>query len=338
MAAAELLKWNYDICLTDHLCSGDPSVSAPAVRMFVPPCAGFFDKPCTDFFGKPCTDFFDIQTFNVEALVEFVTDHSTPLVFHYNTSTFIYKKYLLDTENEKVMLYINFEDKDAHTLKSTYLDVAKKYRGQGLIFMLGDLEDSKRLSWFFGPTTSKYPLIVIKNYEKQIYAKLFLMPKQLETWVEDYKAGKVAPFGVSEPIPVQNAAGHVQVVVADTFWDMVMAGDKNVLLELYRPEFKNCAEVAAVLDEVAEYFKDEKRDDVVFAKLDESTNDIRSKYTNDLNTVGDSPTLYLIPPSEQLIMRYDVDIITKYDVIMFIEECGYNPNKRSRKPSEDIDY
>jgi thiol-disulfide isomerase/thioredoxin len=129
-----------------------------------------------------------------------------------------------------------------------------------------------------------------------------LIPEQLETWVEDYKAGKVAPFRVSEPIPVQNAAGHVQVVVAHTFGDMVMAGDKNVLLELYRPEFKNCAEVAVVLDEVAEHFKDKKRDDVVIAKLDESANDIRSEYPDDLTTIGDSPTLYLIPASGEIII------------------------------------
>jgi hypothetical protein len=117
---------------------------------------------------------------------------------------------------------------------------------------------------------------------------------------------------------------------------MVMARDKNVLLELYRPEFKNCAEVVAVLDEVAEYFKDEKRDDVVIAKLDESANDIRSVFTDALTTVGDSPTLYLIPASGQIVI-YDVDIITTDDVIMFIDECGYNP-KKSRKPSEDMDY
>jgi protein disulfide-isomerase A1 len=59
------------------------------------------------------------------------------------------------------MLYINPEDKDAHTLKSTYLDVAKKYKGQGIIFMLGDLEASKPLRWLFGITTSEDPLIVI---------------------------------------------------------------------------------------------------------------------------------------------------------------------------------
>ncbi|KAM7271373.1 hypothetical protein ACFE04_030587 [Oxalis oulophora] len=284
MAAAEILKWDYDICLAlgaKHLPLGDSSLSGPIVRMFVP-----FDD-----------GFVDTDTFNVDALVEFARDNSTPVVFLCDDHPYkLYNKFFKDKENEKAMLYINRKDESAGAFESKYRELAKKYRGQGLIFMLGDLEANEQLSNRYFDYTSEYPLIVIKNiWRKEYYVKRYLEVDKLETWVDDYKAGKVAQDGESEPIPLENNE-PVKVIVGDTFLELVMGQyEKSVLLELYRPEFENCAKVASVLHDVAVHFEEKDDGGIVVAKLDESVNDIRGEFEDDLRTIGDSITLYLVP-------------------------------------------
>ncbi|KAM7271319.1 hypothetical protein ACFE04_030533 [Oxalis oulophora] len=323
MAAARILKWEYDLCVTldaKYIPNGDSIGSGPLVRMFVP-----FD----DGSGRH----FHTKIFNVDALVKFVRDNSTPIVYDFNVHPrlFLQRKYFNDSESDKVILYVDSDDKNASTFKSKYRAVAERYKGQGLIFMIGDLAASEALCSYFRLRTDGGPAIVAKNKKGEIHGKLYLHHHQLEPWVDDYKNGRVAKFGISQPIPIENN-GPVQVVVAETFDEIVMTSKKNVLLGLYRSEFQDWSKVNSILCKVAEELKDKK--DVV-AIMDESVNDIRSEYHDDLKAEV-STTLFLIPIEGQII-RFGRDM-NKEDIIDFVNDYRYDPHKKQKLDMDCDDF
>lgn len=49
---------------------------------------------------------------------------------------------------------------------------------------------------------------------------------QIESWVKDFKDGKIAPHKKSQPIPAENNE-PVKVVVSDSLDDVVLNSGKN---------------------------------------------------------------------------------------------------------------
>ncbi|KAM7270410.1 hypothetical protein ACFE04_029624 [Oxalis oulophora] len=315
MSAAQILKWDYDICLTSavkDLPYGDSSLSLPIVRMLVP----FHDR------------YIDIKTFDVNALVKSVRDNSIPDVFLLNDHPQgILDRFFHDTEKDKVALFIDRED-----FNLEYGEVANKYKRQGIFFMLGDLKDRRLRKYpeyrIYAETNE--PVVVITNPKKVKYVKQGLKVGEIETLVENYKKCELSQFEKSESIPLENY-GPVEVVVADTFKEMVMDSRFCVLLEFYHPGFANCTEVASILHDVAVYFKEYYPNDVIIiANLDVSVNDIPCEKIDDLKISGGSPTLYLFPAkNKHNPKKYVGDITSKEDIINFIVKNEF-PSKRQR--------
>ncbi|OMO61087.1 Thioredoxin, partial [Corchorus capsularis] len=253
MALAEKLRSDYEFGHTldaKHLPRGDSSVTGPLVRLFK-----HFDELFVDF-----------KAFTVEALEKFVEESSIPLVTIYNNDAsnhpFVIKFY--NSPNAKAMLFANLNDESLDSLKSKYREVAEQYKGQGIGFLLGDVEVSQGAFQYFGVQESQAPLIIIQNNDGKKYIKPHVKADEIAQWVKDYKEGKVPAYVKSEPIPQENNE-PVKVVVADTLEDMVFKSGKNVLLEFYAPWCGHCKKLAPILDEVAVHY--EKDPNVLIAKL-----------------------------------------------------------------------
>ncbi|KAK8692216.1 hypothetical protein V6N13_075690 [Hibiscus sabdariffa] len=260
IALAEKLRSDYEFGHTldaKHLPRGESSVTGPVVRLFKP-----FDELFVDF-----------KDFNVEALEKFVEESSIPLVTLFNKDPsnhpFVIKFY--NSPNAKAMLFANLSNEGTDSLKSKYREVAEQYKGQGIGFLLGDLEASQAAFQYFGVQESQVPLIIIQNNDGKKYLKPNLKADDIASFVKDYKEGKVPPYVKSEPVPEENNE-PVKVVVADTLEDMVFKSGKNVLLEFYAPWCGHCKKLAPILDEVAVHY--EKDASVLIAKLDATANDI----------------------------------------------------------------
>ncbi|GLT47125.1 hypothetical protein SLA2020_208420 [Shorea laevis] len=316
-ALAEKLRSDYDFGHTldaKHLPRGESSVSGPLVRLLKP-----FDELFVDF-----------QDFNVEALQKFVEESSIPLVTVFNNDPsnhpFVVK--FFNTPQAKAMLFLNFSGEAADSFKSKYHEVAEKFRGAGIGFLLGDLEDSQSAFEFFGLQKSQVPLIIIQTNDGKKYLKPNLEPDQIASWVQDYKEGKVPQYIRSEAIPVENNE-PVKVVVADSLNDMVFNSGKNVLLEFYAPWCGHCKKLAPILDEVAVHY--EKEADVVIAKFDATANDI----TKDSFDVKGFPTVYFKSASGK-ILPYEGNR-TKEDIIDFIEKNKDNTDQqKSESPKDEL--
>ncbi|KAH1064821.1 hypothetical protein J1N35_029808 [Gossypium stocksii] len=300
MALAEKLRSDYEFGHTldaKYLPRGESSVTGPVVRLLKP-----FDELFVDF-----------KDFNVEALEKFVEESSIPLVTLFNNDPsnhpFVIKFY--NSPLAKAMLFANLSNEGVDSLKSKFREVAEQYKGQGIGFLLGDLEASQAAFQYFGVQESQVPLIIILENDGKKYLKPNLEADHIAPWVKDYKEGKVPPYVKSEPIPVENNE-PVKVVVADTLDDMVFKSGKNVLLEFYAPWCGHCQKLAPILEEVAVHY--EKDAKVLIAKLDATANDIVDPNFD----VRGYPTVYF-RSADGNISAYEGDR-TKEDIIDFIEK------------------
>ncbi|KAK4747339.1 hypothetical protein SAY87_026376 [Trapa incisa] len=299
-ALTEKLRSNYEFGHTldaKLLPRGESSVSGPVIRLFKP-----FDELFNDF-----------QDFHVDALEKFVEESSIPLVtvFNNDPNNHPYVIKFFNNDNAKVMLFINFSNEISESFKSNYRDVAEQFKGEGISFLLGDLEASQGAFQYFGLKEDQVPLIIVQTTDGEKYLKANVEPDHIASWIKEYKAGNVLPYRKSEPIPQDNSE-PVKVVVADTLQDMVFNSGKNVLLEFYAPWCGHCKKLAPILDEVALSYESDA--DVVIAKFDGTANDIPS----DSFDVKGYPTVYFRSSSGKT-MQYEGDR-TKEDIIDFIEK------------------
>uniref|UniRef100_A0A5B6ZID4 Protein disulfide-isomerase n=1 Tax=Davidia involucrata TaxID=16924 RepID=A0A5B6ZID4_DAVIN len=309
-ALAEKLRSDYDFGHTSNaklLPRGESSVTGPSVRLLKP-----FDELFVDF-----------QDFNVDALEKFVEEASLPIVTLFNKDPshhpFVVK--FFNNPNAKALLFLNFSSDLFDAFKSKYHDVALQYKGNGISFLMGDLEASQSAFQYFGLKDDQVPLIVIQTNDGQKYLKANLEADQIASWVKEYKEGNVMPYKKSEPIPEVNNE-PVKVVVADSLQEIVFNSGKNVLLEFYAPWCGHCKKLAPILDEVAVSFQSDA--DVIIAKIDATANDI----PNDIFDVKGYPTLYFKAASGNL-SQYDGDR-TKEDIIDFIQK---NQDKTAQQDS-----
>ncbi|PIN10221.1 Protein disulfide isomerase (prolyl 4-hydroxylase beta subunit) [Handroanthus impetiginosus] len=311
---AERLRADYDFGHTldaKLLPRGDSSAAGPLVRLFKP-----FDELFVDF-----------QEFDVDALVKFVEETSTPTVTLFNKDPkhhpFVMKYF--NSPNVKAMLFLNFSTEQFDAFQSKYHEVAQLYKGQDLSFLMGDVEASQGAFQYFGLKEEQVPLIIIQTNDGQKYLKRNVEPDQIASWVKDFKDGNVQPYKKSEPIPEVNNE-PVKVVVADSLQDIVFNSGKNVLLEFYAPWCGHCKNLAPILDEVAASFQNDA--DVIIAKIDATANDIPP----DTFDVKGYPTLYFRSSTGNLL-NYDGGR-TKEDIINFIQKNRATVAKEDSRKEE----
>ncbi|CAI9291448.1 unnamed protein product [Lactuca saligna] len=282
LTLAEHLRLDYEFAHTldaKLLPRGDSSVVGPIVRLFKP-----FDELVVDF-----------KDFNLDALEKFVEEATIPTVTVFNLDPknhpFVIK--FFNTPNAKAMLFVNFSSKPFGAFESKYQDIANEHKGKGISFLIGDVEASQGAFQFFGIKEDHVPVMVI-NDDKEKYVKPNVEPHHLESWLKEYKDGKVTPYVKSEPVPEVNNQ-PVKVVVADNFNDIVFKSGKNVLLEFYAPWCGHCKKLAPILDKIAASFANDA--DVIIAKIDATANDI----VHEGFDVKGYPTLYFKSASGKLL-------------------------------------
>jgi len=94
------------------------------------------------------------------------------------------------------------------------------------------------------------------------------------------------PHYTSERPPEDND-GDVLVVVGDTFEELVLDNDMDVLIEFYAPWCGHCKQMAPTWEKVGQHFAQDP--DIVVAKIDASAND------NPAVVVAGYPTIFLFP-------------------------------------------
>lgn len=114
----------------------------------------------------------------------------------------------------------------------------------------------------------------------------------LTEFVESWKDGKLKPILKSQPAVPRAKPGKVQVVVGNSFDDIVMDESKEVLIEFYAPWCGHCKKLEPVYAKLAKAMKSEKN--IVIAKLDATANDYPPAFK-----VEGFPTIYYAKPGSK---------------------------------------
>ncbi|KAG2269011.1 hypothetical protein Bca52824_063566 [Brassica carinata] len=314
MATAEKLRSDYDFAHTSDakLLPRGESVTGPVVRLFKP-----FDELFVDF-----------RDFVGEALEKFVKESSIPLitVFDSDPNNHPYVLKFFEIPNTKVTLPSCYDQfmmyyKDANilteSLKSKYREVAASNKGHGLSFLLGDAENSQEALQHYGVEQRQLPLIILQTVDDKKYLKTNVEADQIESWINDFKDGKVSPYKKSQPIPSENNE-PVKVVVAESLDEMVFNSGKNGELH-----YKSClSSMLHGVDTAKTLFQSwtkllshyQSDPSVVVAKFDATAND----FPHDTFDVKGFPTIYLRSANGNIVL-YKGDR-TKEDITSFIDK------------------
>ncbi|XP_010249710.1 PREDICTED: protein disulfide isomerase-like 1-6 [Nelumbo nucifera] len=178
---------------------------------------------------------------------------------------------------------------EANYLKNVILplqDVARKFKSKILFVYVDIAEDNlaKPFLTLFGLEESDDT--VVTAFDNRINSKYLLesdlTPKSLEEFCSGLLNGTLSPYFKSEPIP-NNKGAIVQTIVGRTFDDLVLSSPRDVLLEVHTPWCLNCETTNKQIEKLAKHFK--KLDNLIFAKIDASSNEHPKLQINDYPTL-----------------------------------------------------
>lgn len=159
-------------------------------------------------------------------------------------------------------------------------------------------------------------VVAFKKGKFYIFFKVFFILKSLFSSNLCFKlgsAGKLKPIIKSQQVPKNK--GPVTVVVGQTFDQIVMDAQKDVLIEFYAPWCGHCKKLEPDYTALAKKYKNEKN--LVIAKMDATANDV----PNENYKVEGFPTIYFAPSnSKQNPVKFEGADKTVEGFSKFLEE------------------
>lgn len=220
-------------------------------------------------------------------------------------------------QNPLVVVYYDVDyvknPKGSNYWRNRVIKVAKELEeaGRRLNFAVSSASEmSHEISEYGMSQPSDKPVVAARDASDQKYVMSGEFSiEALKKFALDLLDGNLEPYLKSEPIPTSKD-GHVEVVVAKNFDQVVNDPTKDVLIEFYAPWCGHCKSLAPKYEELAEKLKDESS--IVIAKMDATANDVPKPYD-----VRGFPTLYFAPKgSKKSPKKYEggreVDDFIKY--------------------------
>mmetsp|Transcript_6340 Transcript_6340/g.19164 ORF Transcript_6340/g.19164 Transcript_6340/m.19164 type:complete len:494 (+) Transcript_6340:64-1545(+) len=177
-----------------------------------------------------------------------------------------------------VVLFAEPGNAEHDKYKEVMTEASKKLAGNGKV--LFSWIDNKVLGKFREQVgVDKEPGVAIIEFEglvKYIYdPEDGFTADKVASWVKQYIAGELKPNLKSAPIPETNDE-PVKIVVGDTWEELVMNKDKDVLIEQYAPWCGHCKKLEPIYKELAEKLAGVET--LTIAKMDATENDAPSAH------------------------------------------------------------
>ncbi|KAM9826957.1 protein disulfide-isomerase A4 [Neosynchiropus ocellatus] len=252
----------------------------------------------------------------VSEVQDFFKQHVVPLVGHRKPSNDA-KRY---TKRPLVVVYygvdFSFDYRKATQFwRSKVLEVANDF--PEYTFAIADEEDyaDELKSLGLSESGEEVNVAILADGGK----KFAMEPEELDSdvlrdFVTAFKKGKLKAIVKSQPTP-KNNKGPVKVVVGNTFDQIVMDTQKDVLIEFYAPWCGHCKKLEPEYVALAKKYKSEKN--LVIAKMDATANDV----PHDSYQVSGFPTIYFAPSNnKQQPIKFEGGQRTVEDFSKFLEQ------------------
>lgn len=265
-AAAEKLHEDFPIAKT----SDADAAQAAGISTF--PALVLY-KP--EYEGKAVFD----KEWDVEAIKNFAKTGFKPLIGE--TGAESWRRYTSGADGPTLFIF-HKNDEERKRLKNTLRPVAKKYAGS-IQFTTAEIPDFQGFANYLHlrtePAERSFPAVGIYNgVNKKKYpfdnSKGDITESNIDAFVKSFLAGSLQATVKSEEIPTTNN-GPVSIMVANSYEDIVMDSNKDVLVYFHRPDCPYCNAMNPVYDTLGNmYMPPERADKVTIAKMDILQNDL----------------------------------------------------------------
>jgi len=238
---------------------------------------------------------------NKAEAAEFVRANSVPLVQEFSQET---AKRIFSSPIQQHALF--FTDKDASHHGSTvslFLEVAKQFKGKALFVNVPATEN--RVMEFFGLKAADLPALVAADLSSEGSMKKFpfsgeFTSNEVTDFIAKFVAKELKPTLKTEAREAADTAGDVVVLRGESFNELVLDNQKDVLVEFYAPWCGHCKKLAPIWDELGKKVK-AVSDNIVIAKMDSTANEIDVEGVN----VRGYPTIYYFKGTDKIPRVYE---------------------------------
>jgi len=262
---------------------------------------------------------------NAAAIQDFYKKYQVPLVGHFTQDTeqkFAKRPLVL------VFFDVSFDAKVRSLTqywREKVIRVAREY--PDILFAVANEESYEDKMKEFGLTESGED-VNVGLYDEQD-RKFALIDEEfsedsLTEFIDQWKKGKLKPILKSQPVAPRAKPGKVQVVVGNSFDDIVMDESKEVFIEFYAPWCGHCKKLEPVYNKLAKAMKDEK--DIVIAKIDATAND----YPPSFKVEGFPTLFYVLPGKKSEPIKFESGQRDMEGMKKFIEEHSEVMKKSKR--------
>lgn len=223
-----------------------------------------FDELRNDFTGE----------FTQATLKTFVDSNSFPLVMPFNDRAI---QKVFQQGNPTLFLFANGNDQ-SNAAETAFAQAASENKGR-LVFSISKPDDGfghyQRLADYVGANTAQAPTLMLVHSSHEVLKYKFpsseISVATINSFVNDYLAGKLQTYLKSEDIPATNDE-PVKVLVGKNFDEIVKNNTKDVLVEFYAPWCGHCKQLAPIYETVAK--KLSHNPNIVIAKIDSTANEV----------------------------------------------------------------
>lgn len=210
----------------------------------------------------------------VEELTQFINRSSVPLVMKFDNKC---SQLIFGKKNPGLFLYRDKNSENSAELENLIRSISTKLNGK-LKVVVSDVREGEeaRLADYIGIKSPELPTVRIFDTRGDL--KKYKMEGEINEenilqFVEDWENKKLKPNLKSEEVPASQN-GDVYVLVGNSFEEVVLKSDKNVLVEFYAPWCGHCKQLTPIYEEIARKYKG--NDNIIIAKIDATANEVES--------------------------------------------------------------
>eukprot|EP00002_Diphylleia_rotans_P011415 TRINITY_DN2257_c0_g1_i1.p1 TRINITY_DN2257_c0_g1~~TRINITY_DN2257_c0_g1_i1.p1 ORF type:complete len:521 (+),score=122.20 TRINITY_DN2257_c0_g1_i1:64-1626(+) len=210
--------------------------------------------------------------FQVDDIITFIKDNMDPLVAEATLDN--YRKYI--SQNKPLaFLFVdntNRRDKDAAIRATTIVAVERKTEVNFLWMDIGQRYDFARAMGLSGDITPAMVIQTNRPFYRYVKKEDGKMDREgIQAFLDEFFEGKLEPYIRSEEEETSESESLVHSLIGKTYWNFIQDPTKDVIVKLYTPDCRYCAELAPVYEQLANLLKDIPS--IKFGQIDVSLND-----------------------------------------------------------------